>query len=82
MESPIVMPKMPLYVGVWINGISWVQRSLHNVWCMIDDFQLRVHCLTFHFCSTDSLSSLTLAKGSPSFTILTGVVFHSIVFIH
>ncbi len=27
MESPVVMPKMPLYVGVWINGTSWVQRS-------------------------------------------------------
>jgi hypothetical protein len=83
MESPIVMPKMPLYVGVWINGTSWVQRSsLPLVRCMIDDFQLRVHCLTFHLCSTDSFLSLTLAKGSPSFTILSGVVFHSKVLIH
>ncbi len=49
---------------------------------MIDDFQLRVHNLTFQFCSTDSLLSLTLAKGSPSFTILSSVVFHSKVLIH
>jgi hypothetical protein len=54
---------------------------LHHVQCMIDDFQLRVHNLTFHFCSTDSLLSLTLAKGSPSFTILTHVVFHSKVYL-
>jgi hypothetical protein len=27
MESPIVMPKMAMYVGVWINGTNWVQMS-------------------------------------------------------